>query len=289
MSWRAAICMLCAWNCLGAMAQSVSSCGAAGDHLKDVKITLSPDPIKRGTPWSLTLSGTMDEALSAGNVHVDMSIKALDVVNKAVKVTSPFSVSPGLVAGPQSLTIGPLTLPSLPGSLSASGTIQLTNDKNEPVACVKLDLNVPGEISDEAIEEAPASHESEVTTPGATICSQPSDHLKNLAMSSSAGKTTITGTLDELVSKTSLNLALKLKIGWLTHAINMAIPITYAPGLPKGALQLTVGPPAQQLEVDEPEITVSVSGTVKLDDGNAQEIACIDVSSTETAAGVITI
>jgi len=288
MSWRSAICMLCAWNFLGAMAQSVSSCGAAGDHLKDVKITLSPDPIKKGTPWSLSLSGTMDEVLSGGNVNADLSIKALDVINKAVKVTSPFSVSPGLQAGAQSLTIGPLTLPSLPGSVVASGTIKITNAKNEPVACVKLDINVPAESSDEATEEAAASHEAEVTTPGATVCSQPSDHLKNLAVSSSAGKTTVTGTLDELVSKTALNLALKLKIGWLTHAINMAIPIVYTPGLPKGALQLTVGPKAN-LEVEEPEIDVSVSGTVKLDDGNAQEIMCLDVSSTDAATGVITI
>jgi len=271
------------------MSQSISSCGAAGDHLKDVKITLSPDPVEKGKPFSLTLIGTTDEVLSAGNIHVDLDVKALDVIDKKLKRTEPFTISPGLAAGPQALTIGPLTLPSLPGSIEASGTIQLTNDKNEPVACVKLDINVPAEISDEAIAEAPASHETEVTTPGATICSQPSDHLKNLAMSTSAGKTTITGTLDELLSKTALNLALKLKIGWFTHSIDMAIPISYAPGLPAGALQLTVGPKAQQLEVDEPEIAVSVSGTAKLDDGNAQEILCLDLSSTEAAAGVITI
>lgn len=273
---------------LGAWSQSVSSCGAAGDHLKDVKISVSPDPIAKGQSFTIELSGNLDADLSAMNADVDLTIKALDVINQAVKTSVPVSISPGLVAGPQTVSIGPLSLPSLPGHIEADGTIKITNGKKEAVACIKLALNVPAMSDDfpatSAIEVGAAAQDSKLS-----VCSAASDHMHNLAIASAAGVTTITGSLDEAVTKFVANLDLKLHIGWLSHKIDMAIPVSYSPGFVKGDLKITAGPATSLLSDSKSLIDVSVTGTVKIDDGASQEIACLSIDPASELQPVITV
>jgi len=259
----------------------VSSCGAAGDHLKDVKISVSPDPIAKGKPFTIDMSGNLDADLSVMNADIDLTVKALGVIDKAVKTMVPVSISPSMVAGPQTVSIGPLTLPSLPGSIEADGTIKITNDKKEPVACIKLALTVPA-MSDEVDAAAQGSKLS--------VCSAPSDHLHNLTLSSTAGVSTATGSLDEAVTKLLANLDLKLEVGWLSHKIDMAIPVSYSPGFVKGALKLTAGPASPSLISDSKSlIDVTVTGTVKIDDAASEEIACVSIEPSSELQPVITV
>eukprot|EP00930_Biecheleria_cincta_P038752 TRINITY_DN2662_c0_g1_i1.p1 TRINITY_DN2662_c0_g1~~TRINITY_DN2662_c0_g1_i1.p1 ORF type:complete len:294 (-),score=48.33 TRINITY_DN2662_c0_g1_i1:82-963(-) len=262
---------------LGVWSQSVSTCGSSGDHLSDVKITLSPDPIAKGKPFTIDLSGNLDASLSEMNADVDLTVKALGIIDKAIKVSSPLSISPGLVAGAQSISIGPLTLPNLPGDIDFAGTIKITNSKKEPVACMKLNLNVPAE-SDRAAEP---SAEVDASTRGTkvSICSTPSDHLHNIAVSSAAGVTTITGTLDEEVTKFVANLDLKVHVSFISHAIKMAVPISYSPGLVKGDLKITAGPAQKTLQ--HSNVDVDVTGTIKIDDGASQELVCLSLAPAE--------
>lgn len=273
----------CAWVLLalplGVWCQSISSCGASGDHLSGVKVTLSPDPVVKGKPFTIELSGNLDASLSEMIADVDLTIKALGVVDKSVKQKSPFSISPGLVAGAQSVIIGPLTLPSLPGDVSMAGTIKVANDKKEQVACTKLNLNLPAESDADA--ETNAEVGATLRGSKASICSAPSDHLHNLTASSAAGVTTITGSLDEAVTKMVANLDLKVHLSFITHAIKMAIPISYAPGLVKGDLKITAGP-TQAMQ--QSNIDVDVTGTVKIDDGASQELACLSLTPAEGSA-----
>jgi hypothetical protein len=256
-----------------ACGQSVTSCGGSTDHLKGVKITINPDPIAKGSPFSFSLTGDLDKTITAGNADVDLSVKALGIINKPVKVVSPFTFSPGFVAGPQTLTVGPVSLPSLPGDLGIAGTVKITDDKSEAVACLKFDLDVPA-MKDEVKPDE--SHD--VTARGATVCNQPSDHLKDLVTSSSRGVSTAIGTMDEAVQKVTINTDLTLKIGFLSHKIDMAVPITYTPGMTKGDFKFTAGPKqAELLRWPHPDVTVS--GTVKAVDGNSEEILCLAVES----------
>jgi len=250
--------------------QSVSSCGAAGDHMKDVKITLSPDPIQKGSPFTVDLSGNLDADLTSMIANIDLNIKALGIIDKPVKLSSPLSVSPGLVAGAQTVSVGPVTLPSLPGSVQAVGTIKLTNDKKEPVACINLNLNVPAEAKTlVAVEESEEAQGSKVS-----VCSAAADHLHSLAWTTNAGVTTVTGSLDEAVTKLTVNTDLTLKIGFLSHKIDLAIPISYSPGFVKGDLKITAGP--TQKETNS-LIDVEVTGKIKINDGSSQEIACLSI------------
>ncbi|CAK9049881.1 Uncharacterized protein SCF082_LOCUS27584 [Durusdinium trenchii] len=98
-----------------ASSASVKNCGGPHDHFSNVSITLSPDPISRATPFTLTIAGSLDEDHIGGTLDVDLEVHALRVVDKAVKSQSSYTVSPGFAKGPMRLEIGPVTLPQDPG------------------------------------------------------------------------------------------------------------------------------------------------------------------------------
>jgi len=267
----------------------VTSCGAAGDHLKDFKVSISPDPIAKGVPFTIDISGNLDADLSTMNADVDLTLKALDIIHKTVTASSPVSISPAMVAGPQTMSIGPITLPSIPGALEADGTIKITNAKKEPVACIKLALKVP-EMTEELAGTSAHVVDAANQESGVSVCNSASDHLHNLAVSSVAGISTITGSLDEAVTKFVANFDLKLKISFFSHKIDMAIPVSYSPGFVKGDLKLTVGPSSQPLtSVSKGPIDVEVTGTVKIDDAASQEIACLSIDPSSKFQPVITV
>jgi len=261
--------------------QSVTSCGSDSDHLKDVKITVSPDPIKAGSPFTITASGNLDEAIVGGSATADLDIKALGIIDKHVSSESPFTISPGIAVGAQSLTIGPVSLPKLPGSVVLQGTVHLTNSKAEPLACIKFDLNVPAMAEEEKgtiLQDSPVAD-----------CSQPSDHLKNLKVAEADNVTTITGTLDEAIMKFTTNVDLTLKVGFFSHKIDIALPISYTPGFPAGDLKITAGPPSpkEALQMPNVEAKPKISGTVKINDGNNEEIVCLSIQSQNEAEAML--
>lgn len=269
---------------LGTWSQSVSSCGAAGDHLQNVKITISPDPIQKGSSFTVDFSGTLDTVVSAMNADLDLNIKALGIINEPVKLSSPLSISPGIPAGPITMSVGPVTMPSVPGSLEADGTIKLTNDKKEPVACITLALKIGGTAVATSKNEVAASAQGS----NVSVCSQASDHAHNLVMSDNAGVTTITGSLDETISKMTVNTDLKLKVSILSIPLSLAVPISVTPGIPNGDFKATIGPSSGLLSTSKSLIDVDVTGTIKANDGASEEILCLSLTPAENA-GLITV
>jgi hypothetical protein len=216
-----------------AYSQSISNCGGSSDHLQNVVMKVTPDPPVKGQPLTLSFSGTLDEDFTGGSVEVDLQIKALNIIDKAVKTSAPFSFTPGLPKGPQSITVGPFSLPSnVPGSAVIKGTVKLVNAKNEPVSCSTLNLDLP------AMEETPAPTTADV---GGVSCGQPSDHLKNVDISSDGGVLKVSGSLDEAITKASVNVDLKIHEVF-SIPIKLTIPFTLSPGIPKGDFKLTAGP-----------------------------------------------
>lgn len=268
----------------GTFSASVESCGAAGDHLSNIKISISPDPIQKAQPFTLAFSGDLDEALEGGTVFADLHVSALGVIKKDISnISTPFTVSPGVTKGPQSFSVGPISLPKdLPGDAIVKGKVRMTNAKGEPVACLSLDLTVPA-LGDKDTVDAVS-----VVAPKTSGCGdKASDHLKNMKIDKSADNvTTITGDLDEALTKMSVVADLKVKISFFNIPVQLTIPISYSPGIPQGSLKITGGPvnnPAlQDLQVaGAPEI----SGTVKFNDGNSEEVACVDVTPPANVVG----
>lgn len=269
--------LLCAGRLLGAVAQSVQSCGHDSDHLKNVQVALSPDPPVKGQPLTLTLIGTSDEPHTGGTLTADLQVKALDIIREQVRKTAEYTLSPALQAGPQKIIVGPLSLPSdLPGSLEVSGTVAIVDSSGEPFACLRLDVAVPV-----AVEQPPTllGHEAKRAP---TSCGTDADHLKNISVSSAGNTTTVTGNLDEGLTAVSVDLDLKLHALFVSIPLKMDVPISYSPGLPHGDFKVTLTTKSETQPESPP---VKVSGEVKVEDSKGEEVTCIELEPTTAGTG----
>lgn len=280
-------CLALAALCCGlAAAQSVSSCGGPTDHLSNVKIAISPDPISRGTPFTFTMTGTLDEDLVGGSLAVDLELKALGIIDKAVKKTITYSLSPGLRKGDQKIVVGPIQLPSEPGAASITGQVHLTNTKGEPVSCVNLNLQVPA-MAAAALEAEPLEPVAMVAAfPGpvsASLCAKPTDHLKNVHSSTSGAQTTLTATLDEDLTTITANLDLSIHALFVHLPLKLSIPVSYSPGFQKADWTIVSSETGAEAALAAPP--VSVTGQVVVNDGKNEEVTCVSLD--ETAALVV--
>merc|ERR1712048_1386320 len=87
---------------------------------------------KKGTPFTLTATGTLDEAHLKGTVVVDANLKALGIVSEPVQATQSYEISPGLASGAASITVGPFAFPTnIPGEFDFTGRVSVVNEKSE--------------------------------------------------------------------------------------------------------------------------------------------------------------
>merc|ERR1712080_655607 len=137
------------------------------------------------------------------------------------------------------LTIGPLTLPSnVPGSAVVKGQVHVTNGKNEPIMCIDIDLSVGSEVTAAVQQVAPAPPLTAISS-----CGKATDHIPDFEIASSSGVITMTGTLDEAVTKATVDLDVSLKVLIISLPLKMTIPLVVSDGLiKKGAIKSTVGP-----------------------------------------------
>merc|ERR1712050_91624 len=142
------------------------------------------------------------------------------------------------------------------------------------VTCVKLALKVGG---------AQASQQEVKSSTPVKSCTQPKDHMKNFAFATDAsGVTTISGSLDEDLQKMAVAVDLNIKIPLIKlPEIALKVPISYSPGIKKGDVKATFGPSTSRM-ANIAKIAVDVEGTVKLNDGNAEEVVCINITSAST-------
>merc|ERR1712216_295050 len=156
----------------------------------------------------------------------------------------------------------------------------------------KLDLNVPAE-STEVEEEEEESTEVASSIGGSTVsvCSAASDHLHDLKWTTTSGVTTVTGSLDEAVTKATAVADLTVKVGFLSHKVDLTIPVSYSPGFVKGDVKIVAGP-ATKPSLAKSLIDVDVTGTVKINDASSSEIACLSIAKavqTEPNVGLVTV
>jgi len=259
----------------GVVSQSVKSCGGPNDHLKNPVIKLTPDPPTKGGTLTIEASGTLDEVEGAFNSNINLTVQALGVVHVTVSGGVPMSISPGAVSGPFSLTIGPFALPSgIPGSAVVKGQVHVTNAKNEPILCIDLDLDVPGS---ENLETQIASEVAVPALSTVSSCGKATDHIPDFQIASSGGVVTMSGTLDEALSKASIDLDVSLKVLFISVPLKMTLPLAVSDGLiHKGAIKSTVGPSTIAVT---PNVKATIKGTMKINDGNGEEVTCINVDS----------
>eukprot|EP00490_Sorites_sp_Unknown_P019631 CAMPEP_0114695210 /NCGR_PEP_ID=MMETSP0191-20121206/71112_1 /TAXON_ID=126664 /ORGANISM="Sorites sp." /LENGTH=199 /DNA_ID=CAMNT_0001991189 /DNA_START=57 /DNA_END=654 /DNA_ORIENTATION=- len=198
----------------------------------------------------------MDEDHVGGTVDVDLD-------DKAVKSLSSYTLSPGLVKGPQRFVIGPMTLPQDPGEASLKGQVSIKNTKGEPVACVALDIEVP------LFEEVQADGGKG----GVKSCGSATDHLKHVSESTAGHVTTVTGSLDEDLGSITANVDVTVHALFVKVPLKLQIPMSFSPAISKGDWKLTVE------EKTLPEVhsgsPVKLEGQIVIDDAKKEQVTCV--------------
>jgi rubredoxin len=118
-------------------------------------------------------------------------------------------------------------------------------------------------------------------------CGKATDHIPDFKIASSGGVITMTGTLDEGVTKASIDLDVSLHVLIINLPLKMSIPLAVSDGLiKKGAISSTVGPSTISVS---PQVKATIKGTMKINDGNGDEITCLnlDTSAAEIEKAVI--
>jgi hypothetical protein len=262
---------------VGAAADTLSSCGADSDHLKINSITTDADADKgprKGKPFTITIDGEFDEAHQHGVVAGDLALKALGVVDEQITFNQKYDFLPGLAQGATKVTIGPFTFPrAVPGEVSVIGKITLVNEKAEAVTCLDLNLIIPKILGEE---------EEDLEASSATCGDMSADHISNIQSETVDDVTTTTMDLDEVLDYVNLKVDIDVKAPVVPSiSLKLAeLPIALSPGLPAGQLKF-VGYPS-----DSKSNGIDVTGTLTLEDKNAEEVTCVLFGDSTNAVSV---
>jgi hypothetical protein len=275
-------------------AAPISDCGGPSDLLKNVQITVSPETISKSEPFTITATGTLDADITEGIIHVDVEAKLLllgiSIVDQKAKSVTTFSMSPGLPAGDVSIAVGPMKLPTVPGSFELSGKVAITDTGGAPITCIALDWQSPLLAEGPSVALLPkavAAPAASGVAPVVSDCTKPADHLHDFESTLDGDTRTITWTIDEDITSMAFSADFVAHV-FFALKVELFAPVKYSPGFKRGPLKITVvGKPERDSEesgraVAEdtglragPEIT----GNVLWLDAANEEVACIQIDT----------
>lgn len=117
-------------------------CASDDAHVKNRALDVEPPTLKKGVPFTVRGSGDLDKDISSGvaDINVDVSLFKL-------ALSIPFSSSQPGKAGHADVTVGPITLPSIPLIPNAKGSIKVSDEKAEEVICYNFNVPVADAIA----------------------------------------------------------------------------------------------------------------------------------------------
>lgn len=163
-----------------------------------------------------------------------------------------------------------------------SGTIKIVEKSTgKQVLCVQINMVVADTftIIDTPIVMTNEAALVENLAP-VTDCGTDADHLKNRNVTNVDGVLTVDGDLDEDVSAGEVHINLACVSSIFNFPIVMNIPFTSTQPIPKGH-QHFMGSKVTYTS-NFGEFVVTVKGTVKVKDANAQQIICANVDANST-------
>lgn len=265
---KAAAVTIALWT---AHAQTITSCGGADDILSNPVFTLTPDPPQPGQPLTIEFSGTTTKQVVKGHSAVDLKISLLGgIVKVPVQTGATFEVAPGFQATDSSFKFGPFTVPEMPaamGKVAVSGQVEVSDDGGKRVMCVAID----GTFGESGKEEDAAP--AEVGLADWSGCGQDSDHLKNPTVTQDDTSFTFTGTLDEDVDSGAAVVDLTVGILSTSVPVQLEVPFALSPAFPAGDLMLKLTQDSAAPVTND--VPVTVTGSVKVNDGKGEEISCV--------------
>jgi hypothetical protein len=250
----------------GVAADSFTNCASADAHMKNFKITASPDPPVLGQDVTITVSGALDKQVTAGTATI--SVKAGPI---NFPLTVPFknnAADPSkFVAGTeQTITVGPFTYPNIAVPLikTMKGSMEVKDQDGEEVSCVSFELPAYSAT-------APAS---EYGDDPFVDCSSADAHVKNKNLDvepptiKKGVPFTVSGSgdLDEDIASGVADISVDLSL----FKLDMSIPFAMDPPIKATHADVTVGP------ITMPSIPLipNAKGSLKVNDANSEEVIC---------------
>jgi hypothetical protein len=108
----------------------------ASAHIGNKQLDVEPPTISKGVPFTVHGSGDLDEDITSGTADFNVDVSLFKLA-----MSVPFAVSSPAKAGHADVTIGPITMPSIPLIPNAKGSIKVADANAEEVIC--YNFNVP--------------------------------------------------------------------------------------------------------------------------------------------------
>lgn len=250
----------------GAAADSFTNCASDTAHMKNFKITASPDPPVLGEDVTIVVSGALDKQVTGGSATI--SVKAGPI---SFPLTVPFknnAADPSkFVAGQeQTITVGPFKYPNIKVPLisTTNGKVEVQDQDGEEVSCVEFALPAysstapTGELGDDPFVD----------------CSGADAHVKNKNLD--VEPPTIqkgvpftvrgSGDLDEDIAKGVADISVDLSL----FNLDLSIPFAMDPPIKATHADVTVGP----LTMPSIPLIPNAKGSLKVSDANSEEVLC---------------
>lgn len=269
---------------------SISNCGTPTDLFSGVQVSISPDPIEKGKPFTLSFVGNLGLALAAGfidwNLDAKITILGEPVFDRKMRSTSAFEISPGFVPGRNVFTVGPVSLPrGIPGGgADISGNVTIKNKNGQQAACVHMELHmVLGSDGPDSAAGLVEQRAQSSPFAAAKNCGTATDHMQNITISAAHGLAGFSGQLDETLTNMSIDTKLELSDGFFPLPLRLHIPMYYYPGIVAGPVAVRLGgalaesefAPRAKLKGVTATGNIVVTGDVVWNDAVQQQIACM--------------
>ena len=121
-----------------------SDCSSSVAHLKNLNVSITPDPPVKGVKLNIGITGTLDEDLTAGSLNVWIKFLGIKIVNKhydlcaeAAKTDTPCPIA----AGAFNISI-PESIPEATPTGHYLGQVSMADPKGEEVTCIDLDFKL---------------------------------------------------------------------------------------------------------------------------------------------------
>jgi len=249
----------------GVAAQSFTSCNGDGAHMKNMAVSVSPDPPVIGEDVTFTIEGTLDKTIQSGSAAI--SVK-MGPINFPLTVPFKSNAAPfGSPDTPMKAVLGPFKYPNInvPLIKSTTGKVEIVDENAEQVSC--MSFNLPTYSS-----TAPASQLLDVD------CTDSSSwHMKNLVIdveppTIKKGVPFTVNTKGDTDEELSSGVA-EVNVDLSLFKLGMAVPFSISPSTPviTGG-DVTVGP----LTMPKIPLIPNAKGSIKLAEQNSETLACFN-------------
>jgi len=119
-----------------------TSCGTASDHFTIDNVVVTPSTPVKGELVIVSATGTLNEEVTAGNVHVTVKYGFITLINQNVDFCSSENPVPCPVpAGTYTHTVN-ATIPANAPSGTYKANIVATDQNSQEIACIDVTLNL---------------------------------------------------------------------------------------------------------------------------------------------------